>query len=98
MNTQSAQSKESSKWSGLLWLDTDSNINGQVHLPEPDPDNITVLSHSLPNTPILPWNHYDSPWQEPETESPEEAEDSACTSEKEDEAPSTTTNEPDEME
>jgi hypothetical protein len=37
-------------------------------LPEPDPDNITVLTRNLPNTPILPWNHYDSPWSEPETE------------------------------
>lgn len=37
-------------------------------LPEPDPDNITVLTRNLPNTPILPWNHYDSPWSEPESE------------------------------
>jgi hypothetical protein len=37
-------------------------------LPEPDPDNITVLTRNLPNTPILPWNHYDSPWSEPEAE------------------------------
>lgn len=35
-------------------------------LPEPDPDNITVLTHKLPNTPILPWNRYDSPWDESE--------------------------------
>lgn len=37
-------------------------------LPEPDPDNITVLTRNLPNSPILPWNHYDSPWREAETE------------------------------
>jgi hypothetical protein len=37
-------------------------------LPEPDPDNITVLTHNLPNKPILPWNHYDSPWQEAQEE------------------------------
>ena len=37
-------------------------------LPEPDPDNITVLTRNLPNTPILPWNHYDSPWSDPEAE------------------------------
>ncbi|HEY9609221.1 hypothetical protein [Allocoleopsis sp.] len=36
----------------------------QLSLPEPDPDNITVLTRNLPNTPILPWNHYDSPWQD----------------------------------
>ncbi|NJL02622.1 MAG: hypothetical protein HC838_09570 [Spirulinaceae cyanobacterium RM2_2_10] len=33
-------------------------------LPDPDPDNITVLTNKLPNTPILPWNRYDSPGQE----------------------------------
>ncbi len=36
-------------------------------LPEPDPDNITVLTKKLPNKPILPWNRYDSPGQEEET-------------------------------
>lgn len=41
-------------------------------LPEPDPDNITVLTRNLPNTPILPWNHYDSPWQEAEAEKSEQ--------------------------
>jgi hypothetical protein len=46
-------------------------------LPEPDPDNITVLTRNLPNTPILPWNHYDSPWQEAEAEkSEQDADDS----------------------
>ena len=38
----------------------------RVTLPEPDPDNITVLTNKLPNKPILPWNHYDSPWKEEE--------------------------------
>lgn len=37
-------------------------------LPEPDPDNITVLTHNLPNNPILPWSHYDSPWREEDEE------------------------------
>jgi hypothetical protein len=37
-------------------------------LPEPDPDNITVLTRNLPNKPILPWNHYDSPWHHPDEE------------------------------
>lgn len=38
----------------------------RVKLPEPDLQNITVLSRKLPNLPILPWNHYDSPWLEAE--------------------------------
>ncbi len=37
-----------------------------IQLPEPDPDNITVLTGKLPNKPILPWNRYDSPWEEEE--------------------------------
>lgn len=41
-------------------------------LPEPDPDNITVLTRNLPNKPILPWSHYDSPWQEAEDEKTEQ--------------------------
>jgi hypothetical protein len=43
-------------------------------LPEPDPDNITVLTRNLPNTPIIPWNHYDSPWREGQEEGAEEVE------------------------
>ncbi|UZQ53949.1 hypothetical protein OOK60_15870 [Trichothermofontia sichuanensis B231] len=48
-------------------------------LPEPDNDNITVLTSKLPNEPILPWNRYDSPWLESEesaesTESADSAE------------------------
>ncbi|MEC4985089.1 MAG: hypothetical protein SAJ37_05505 [Oscillatoria sp. PMC 1068.18] len=44
-------------------------VNGsRLELPEPDLDNITVLTGKLPNKPILPWNHYDSPWQEEEEE------------------------------
>ena len=34
-----------------------------LRLPEPDRDNITVLLHNLPKDPVLPWNHYDSPWE-----------------------------------
>jgi hypothetical protein len=40
----------------------------KIHLPEPDLENITVLTHSLPNKPILPWNRYNSPWDETEVE------------------------------
>jgi hypothetical protein len=39
-----------------------------IHLPEPDLENITVLTHSLPNKPILPWNRYNSLWDETEAE------------------------------
>jgi hypothetical protein len=46
-----------------------------LNLPEPDPDNITVLTRNLPNTPILPWNHYDSPWQDSEVEAIEQEAD-----------------------
>ena len=35
-----------------------------LQLPEPDRHNITVLLHNLPQKPVLPWNRYDSPWQE----------------------------------
>jgi hypothetical protein len=38
----------------------------ETDLPEPDRDNITVFTNKLPNKPILPWNHYDSPWHEEE--------------------------------
>ncbi|MEO0536401.1 MAG: hypothetical protein AAF215_21310 [Cyanobacteria bacterium P01_A01_bin.123] len=38
--------------------------NRCIRLPEPDADNITVLTENLPNQPILPWHHYDSPWLE----------------------------------
>lgn len=34
----------------------------RIKLPKPDLRNITVLTRKLPNFPILPWNHYDSPW------------------------------------
>jgi len=33
-------------------------------LPDPDMDNVTVLTENLPNNPILPWRNYDSPWQD----------------------------------
>lgn len=51
----------------------DTNESGEtLTLPEPDPDNITVLTRNLPNKPILPWSHYDSPWQEGEEEKTDE--------------------------
>lgn len=42
----------------------------RVKLPQPDLKNITALTRNLPNSPILPWNHYDSPQQ---TEASDEA-------------------------
>ena len=41
-------------------------LENRVSLPKPDVDNITVLSESLPNEPVLPWHHFDSPWLGPE--------------------------------
>ncbi len=50
----------------------DNNHSGKrLNLPEPDPDNITVLTRNLPNKPILPWHHYDSPWSEANEENSE---------------------------
>lgn len=43
----------------------------RVQLPEPDMENITVLTRELPNEPILPWHRYDSPWLESEDSSEE---------------------------
>ncbi|MEL6381021.1 MAG: hypothetical protein AAFQ89_00825 [Cyanobacteria bacterium J06626_18] len=43
--------------------DSQNNVlERRVSLPKPDVDNITVLSESLPNEPVLPWHHFDSPW------------------------------------
>ncbi|MGF1499658.1 MAG: hypothetical protein ACFB8W_22965 [Elainellaceae cyanobacterium] len=36
--------------------------DSRVSLPQPDAENITVLTKALPNEPILPWHHFDSPW------------------------------------
>lgn len=46
---------------------------GHLTLPEPDTDNITVLTRNLPNKPILPWVHYDSPWREGSAENEDES-------------------------
>lgn len=43
----------------------------ELVLPEPDPQQIAVLTNKLPDTPILPWNHYDSPWREDEEDTEE---------------------------
>ncbi|WP_017299007.1 hypothetical protein [Nodosilinea nodulosa] len=53
-------------------------LERRVALPEPDVSNITVLTESLPNEPVLPWHHFDSPWL---------ARDSAEAAEGEPEAP-----------
>ena len=54
-------------------MNNDSNSNSisdldcdepKIKLPDPDLDNITVLTENLPNKPILPWNRYDSDWDE----------------------------------
>lgn len=43
--------------------ETPQSDDSSLELPEPDADNITVLTSKLPNKPILPWNRYDSPWK-----------------------------------
>ena len=51
-------------------------LDQRICLPEPDVDNITVLTKNLPNEPILPWHHFDSPWlarEAPEAEADAEA-------------------------
>ncbi|MGB3202949.1 MAG: hypothetical protein WBA99_18730 [Nodosilinea sp.] len=42
----------------------ETTLERRVILPEPDASNITVLTESLPNEPVLPWHHFDSPWLE----------------------------------
>jgi hypothetical protein len=53
----------------------------RVCLPKPDVNNITVLTESLPNEPILPWHHFDSPWLEKESATTEESQTESETSE-----------------
>ncbi|HSM82497.1 MAG TPA: hypothetical protein VLS96_12465 [Nodosilinea sp.] len=43
---------------------SETTLERRVALPEPDVSNITVLTESLPNEPVLPWHHFDSPWLE----------------------------------
>lgn len=54
-------------------------LERRVALPEPDVSNITVLTESLPNEPVLPWHHFDSPWLDRDPEAtPEESEAEAA--------------------
>lgn len=69
MNTESAHTNNQNDSNEKLSQDN------KINLPEPDPDNITVLAHNLPNKPILPWNRYDSPWDDPEAPTGEENND-----------------------
>jgi hypothetical protein len=43
-----------------------ASLEKRISLPKPDAQNITVLTRELPNDPILPWHHYDSPWLDAE--------------------------------
>lgn len=63
---------------------SEHDAEGTYRLPEPDLENVTVLTDGLPNNPILPWNHYDSPWQKPEEEEDLEEPTSAIAQETED--------------
>ncbi|MBD2232161.1 hypothetical protein [Phormidium tenue] len=51
----------------------ETTLERRVALPEPDVSNITVLTESLPNEPVLPWHHFDSPWLERDGEVADEA-------------------------
>ena len=48
--------------------EVNSEQEGGFKLPDPDMDNVTVLTDNLPKNPILPWRNYDSPWEDTEKE------------------------------
>jgi hypothetical protein len=48
-------------------------------LPEPDTTNITVLTPNLPNTPIIPWNRFDSPSLNKKLNKPEQSANNGAT-------------------
>jgi len=50
----------------------------RIDLPQPDAENITVLTDKLPNKPILLWNRYDSPWEGTEEAEMEEKTDESA--------------------
>jgi hypothetical protein len=53
----------------------ESDLRGSsLRLPKPDPANITVLTRNLPNKPIIPWTHFDSPWLDGEDNASPESE------------------------
>lgn len=71
-------------------------LERRVALPEPDVNNITVLTESLPNEPVLPWHHFDSPWLDRDAEvTPEESEAEATPAASDDSEP--TASEPNEQ-
>lgn len=61
---------------GCMSSENGNKVTDQrIALPKPDAKNITVLTSKLPNEPILPWHHYDSPWMgDVDTEAEEVAE------------------------
>lgn len=59
----------------------ETTLERRVALPEPDVSNITVLTESLPNEPVLPWHHFDSPWLDRDTEVPPEEGEAEATPE-----------------
>jgi hypothetical protein len=56
----------------VLASEEDERENTSINLPEPDSENITVLTRKLPNKPILPWNRFDSPWEDSKDDVEEE--------------------------
>ncbi|MBE9157276.1 hypothetical protein IQ265_10645 [Nodosilinea sp. LEGE 06152] len=61
-------------------------LERRVALPEPDVSNITVLTESLPNEPVLPWHHFDSPWLDRDAEIASEESEAEVTLEASDES------------
>ncbi len=72
---------------------TDTDSGKSVNLPKPDRTNITVLTSKLPNKPILPWTHFDSPWLDKEEEEEASTEQETST-ENQDNQPEATENQP----
>lgn len=78
MSAQAGASEAESAESALGGHDHGENVHGEnvtekrIALPKPDTNNITVLTENLPNDPILPWHHFDSPWLEKDEPAAEE--------------------------
>lgn len=72
MNTQSENNPHNGDYSSEEAQNQEEKEG--FKLPDPDLDNVTVLTDSLPNNPIIPWHHYDSPWENSEEEEEESTE------------------------
>jgi len=62
MNRKSNQNSQNQEYPD--WEQDNNDQEDGFTLPAPDRDNVTALTDHLPNNPILPWHHYDSPWED----------------------------------